>query len=265
MAINEFKPAIFGLTNYVKTATITASEEAASHDADELKTASYSGTYRSTGVTADRNLDFDLGAVKSDIGVIALFGVNFTDDAEWQIFVDNNAGFPSPEHDSLQVDVFDVSRAPYIDDTPARGRPAIYLPSTDWTGRYVRAQLTDTANPDGFLEAAYAVIGPLEQPEIFTRGDWTPGEEWVGPPGRTVSVTTHRMTIRNCDEGVRREVLSIARALQGTGRFGFIPRPGDTSLWLHEAILCRLSAPVEQLHLPTDGWDLTLHLREVID
>lgn len=267
MPVDTTKPA-FLVTNYAATATITASEEATGHDADELKVASYAETYRTTGVTADRNIDLDLGASKTDIQAIVLWGTNLTDAAELQLFGDGNAGFPSPEHDSTQVAAFDTSSAVYVDDTPPWGRPAIYLPASDWTARYVRYQLTDTANGDGYLEAAYAFVGPIHQPAAIKEAAWTPAVEIIGPPGRSVAITTHRLTLVALTDAARRGVLSLERALHQTGRFGFIPRTDDDANWLGEAVLCTLAGPVEQLpYFTAQGrrWDLSLSVREVTD
>lgn len=267
MAVNLGRPAITGLVNYAATATITASEEAAGHDADNLKTASYVKSYRSTGVTAARNTDFDLGAVKTDIEAIVLWGVNFTDAATWRIFGDNTAGFGSPEHDSTLVSVFDVSRPPYVDDRPPWGRPAIYLPPSTWSARYVRIQVTDTANPDGYLEAHHASIGPVHQPAQMD-ADWSPGQETVGSLGRSVRLLTHRMRLLAASEAERRGVLSIEGALGATGRFGLIPRPRDPASWIYESGLFRLVPPIEEVSYGSGAetiWDLTLNVREVND
>lgn len=275
MAYDGVKAAILGLTNYARTATITASEEASGHDADNLKTPSYSsgptagtsGTYRTTGVTANRIITFDLGASKSDLHGFALFGVNFTDAATWEWETSDASNFSVLIHNPGPSSVFDTSHTPYVDDTPTWGRPALYLPAGGTTGRYVRVILNDTANPAGFLEAAYAVIGPVVQPGDFMVGDWTPSVEIVGPIGRQVAITMHTLKFRVVSEAVRNALLSLGRGLQATGRFVLIPRPDDAG-WLREAILCRMSAPPDQLQFRGGAeplWDITLYFREVTD
>lgn len=252
--------------NHVRSATITATEEASSHDADQLKVPSYAETYRSTSVSADRRVDFDLGSLVSDIDVIALFGVNLTDAATVRFYGDNGAGFPSPEHDSGDLAAFNTSLATWADGAPPWGRPVVYLPAGAWSARYVRVELTDTGNPDGFLEAAYAFIGPARQAGTFAAAGWTPGLGWVGPPGRQVRVLSHALTLLALAEQGRAQWMSLASALQGSGRFGLVPRPAVAGAIAHEAVLARLTAYEQALVREGEDdplWNVTLRSEEV--
>ena len=264
MAIDTKLPA-FLLTNYAEDATITATEEAASHDADELKTASYVKTYRTTGVSADRIITFDLLESKA-LDAFVLWGVNLTDAATLEWETSNNSGFTPLIHNPGAGAAFVTSREPYVPDAPPWGRPAVYLVPDGTTGRYVRVRLTDTANGDGFLEAAHAFIGPVRQPSHFMAGDWSQSVEFIGPPGRSVPLVVNQVRLKAVDEAARRGVLSLERALMATGRFGFIPRPGDSAATVAEATLCQLARPVESLAYQSGGstvWDLTLTMREI--
>lgn len=265
MTIDTKRPA-FLLMNYAKDATITATEEAAGHDADELKVASYSGSHRSTTNTADRIVTFDLGSTKSDLEAFVLWATNFTDAAtrEWE--TSDDSGFSPLIHNPGASAAFDISRTPYVDDAPPWGRPSIYLVAAGTSGRYVRVRVSDTGNGDGFIEARHAFIGPVHQPSFFNYGDWVQSVEFFGPPGRSVPITVHRATLRLVDEDARHGLLSLERALMATGRFGFIPRPADDADWIREAVLCQLSGPMESVPYDADGetrWDITMTLREI--
>lgn len=265
MTIDTGRPA-FLLTNYAATAAITATEEAVDHDADELKIATYAETYRTTSVAADRIVTFDLGASKA-LEACVLWGTNLTDAATLEWETSDDSGFSPLIHNPGASLVFDVSRTPYVDDTPPWGRPAIYLVSAGTTGRYARVRLTDTTNGDGYLEAAHAFIGPVHQPSWFMAGGWTPSIEFVGPPGLSAPVVVHRVTLTAADEAARRGMVSLERALMATGRFGFIPRIADDADWIHEAILGQLAGPVEYLsYHAAEGirWDMTVTIREVL-
>lgn len=259
------QPAIFGLLNHAAGATITPAEEATGYDADNLKTASYSTTYRTTGVTAGRTLGFDLGSVKSDVEVFALFGTNLTDAATWQVIGDDDPAFGSPHHDSGAISAFDVTRTPAagLDDTPPWGRPLIFFTPATWSARYWRISLTDTANADGYLEAAYAVIGPVLQ--LGTAVTYSPRVEWVGGAGIAVARQVQTMSFLQVSEATRRQALSMSRALRQDGRFGLVPHPASAASWLSEAMLCRLAAPIDEEALPGDDWNLTMQLSEVLD
>lgn len=264
MAVDSTKPVIAGVLNHVTAATVTPGTEAAGFDGDNVKTPTYASTWRSTG-TGATNLDFDLGGVKSDIEAIVLHGVNLTDTASVRITVDNDAGLGSPQHDSGTIG-FDVTRAPAagLDDTPPWGRTLVYLPASTWSGRYVRVALTDAGNADGYMEVAYAVIGPVVQPGKAVA--WGTSAEWIGEPGVSVARRGHSLGFRMVDEATRRKVLSLGRALQGLGRVTVIPRPADAASWLAEAILARLTRPPEELHLVgLSRWDVTLQFEEVTD
>jgi hypothetical protein len=272
MAVVGGKPAFVGLLNHAATATITPSEEAAGYDGDNLKIPAYSsgataggkGTWRSTGVTAGRTVDFDLGALKTDIEAIILWGVNLTDAATWRIIGDNTAGFGSPEHDSGTISVFDVTRTPPagLDDTPPWGRPAIYLPAATWSARYIRITLTDTANGDGYLEAAHASIGPVWQPGAAAT--WATGAEWIGELGVSVPKNGHTFTFMHVIPAIRRQVAALSRAMQGVGRFGIIPHPDTAAAYITDAFLGRLRVPPEETPLPgVSEWNINLQVEEV--
>lgn len=268
MPVDTGKPAFVGLTNYAADATITPSEEATDHDAGELKVASYAETWRSTSAGTGKTLTFDLGASKPNIQVIVLWGVNLQDDATWQIETSDDSGFSPLIDDSGSINAFDTTRTTYVDDTPAWGRPVIHLPTSDFSGQYVRITLNDSGNPDGYLEAAHATIGPVDQAGSFMHAGWSPGITWLGPIGRSVAVHTQQLSLKAVTEDNRRAVLSVTRGLMGTGRFGWIPRTSDDADWIHEAFLGRLSSPPEEVGYFANGgrrWDITLQLMEITD
>lgn len=276
MAVNLARPLfLLSTDNLVSAATLTASEEASGYDADNLKVASYvsgatagaPGTWRSTGVSAGRNLDADFGAVKTNIEAVFLAGTNLSDAAEVRVYGDDTAGFGSPEYNPGIEDAFDVSRPPYADDTPTWGRPYFHLPAATVSARYFRTQLTDTANPDGHLEAAWLFIGPVRQPGVLA-DDWRPGLDTVGAPGRSVAVRRHQIRLLATSEVERRGVFSIEAALGATGRFAFIPRPWDAASWVYESGLYQLVPPIEVVGYNSGNdkvWDLTMTVREVND
>lgn len=267
MAITLGNCVICGLLNHVVSATITASEEATGYDADNLKIPSHSPSsrYRSTTVTANRNIDFDLGSVKSDIEAIVIHGVNFTDSATIRILVDSDSGFPSPEHDSGTINAFDLTYAPAagLDDKPYWGRTIVYLPSTTWAGRYVRLTSNDTTNTDGYLQASYAIIGPAIQPGRSS--EWSPNTDWLGE--QEIPRKVHTITFKEVSEQKRRELLSITYALRKTGRFTVLPFTSTfgKKLWVTEGILCRLRSPIVEEALPGQTWNLTMQVEEVTD
>lgn len=267
MTVAADQPALFGLRNYAATGTgaVTASTAAASYPVTNLQIPSHSTKWRSTGVASASTLDVDLGAVRSDVEGIILHGTNLTDSATIRVQLDSDSGLPSPEHDSGTVAAYDLTLAPApgLTDTPPWGRPVVYIPAAPWTGRYLRITLTDTGNAAGYLSASYLSIGPALQLGIAP--SWSPRITWLGPPGSSVARTEYTVGVRAAPESTRRHLLSVARALRGTGRFTLISHPGSPDTWPHETVLARLTSPPEELALPERKWDLTLTVEEVVD
>jgi hypothetical protein len=264
MTVNASEVAFAGILNHVKSSSIVASQEATGFDADNLKIPNYSSSWHSTSVAGTVTIDLDLGSVKSDIESIILHGVNLTSAATIRVIADSNAGFPSPEHDTTTIDAFDItlSQLSGIDDTPSWGRVILVLLSPAWTGRYIRISLTDTTNADGYLKVSYVSIGPIAQ---FGPAQWSTRPIAEGRKGTEIVLTQHSLSYKRVSESVRRQILSLSRALRMTGRFTCIPQPGigRESTYIHEVILCELSDIVDEDALFGRQWDINFTVKEV--
>jgi hypothetical protein len=160
---------------------------------------------RTTGVTTgDTVLRVDLGASRT-IGVVALIRHNLTADATIRVRSFSDA-FTTTVYDSGVLNAFDVQWPEHL--LPA-GHPnaasrrltttqlrqlrwdANHVPATAQTARYWEIAVSDTTNPDGYVEIGRLWMSPLYQPSINMRYGAQAGLESGAAVGRALSGTKY--------------------------------------------------------------------------
>jgi len=255
--------------NLATIGSLTASSSATGWPSSNLKLADLMRGWRSTVATAS-TIDCDLGAVigpPHQIDLVALLGVNLTDAADWRVYIDDSAGFGSPEYDSLSLDAFDLTYPSLLPDSHAAGRHLIHLTPTTINEQYVRLVLTDPDIPQGHHQGGVLWIGPVWRPAQTFGYDWRPGDLSVGTNGMEVLVAAHRLTIPSLTAAEIHQLRSIYRALGRTGRMLIVPRPASPEAWQHEVLYCTFvdDLQVQPMMTRDELWAATLHVQEVID
>lgn len=118
-----------------------------------------------TADTASESTQFlcNLGTPRP-IRVLSILGHNGTADATIRIRIGTDAGFAYPEYDSGPVPL----RAEGIDiETQMFWARQFLLPlPASVVGQYVKVEVVDESNPDGFFELIHCFIGPGWEPPI---------------------------------------------------------------------------------------------------
>jgi len=148
-------------------ATLTASHETGSLVRGNLLTAGLTEIWRPNAVTGVY-LVIDLGAAYA-VAIIALINTNLTSAATWQIRgATSEANLTAaPGYDSGSVTAWPagagVAIRGYVDP--------VHIPSAAQSYRWWRIDLTDAANPDGYLQAGRLVMTKAVEPaRNFDRG-----------------------------------------------------------------------------------------------
>ncbi len=131
----------------------------------------------SDAAAASTKFDIDLGSAKV-VALVALIHHNMSQAAQWRVRVSDDAAFATSISDSGTVDVWPDAEAfgvlqwgefnwnGKLDATEAADFGPIafyYIPATAF-GRYIRVEITDTGNADGYVEAGRVFAGPVFQP-----------------------------------------------------------------------------------------------------
>lgn len=215
--------------------TVTASSAAAGHPASELTSPRLSRTWRSVaGALSGVTLRLDYGvAVPIDAAVIV--GANFTTDATRRVRFGTTAG-ASDLGEIASGPAFDAAWAGPRTYAPPWGRMVVALPPARITARHVEFLITDAANPDGQLRAAYAFAEeafPFTQ--SFNAGWRRPDEPLVEGAGLGFR-RQHQILLTGLPQSEAYALLDLARSMGETGRALFIPWPHEPKSWLADAL-----------------------------
>ena len=157
-------------------ATITASGETSAGPAENLKKMQPTDIWQAPTLTP--YLEIDLGSVMS-FNLVALLFTNATAGAIWRVrAADTQAGLTtSPDHDVsslplrhslVWIDAAIGESAPITvaqspDTGDKRNHALLWIPA-GWSNRWLRIDITDTANPDGTFMAGRLYVSDALQP-----------------------------------------------------------------------------------------------------
>ena len=133
--------------NLADSAALSSGSWSAGLPLNNLKNRLISKAARSTNaLAASTKFDADLGEAMA-INAVGLIGTNLTTAATYRIRGASDAGFTSVLHDSGTVSA--ATQTPNL----------IHAITAAITARYWRVELTDTANPAGYVQAGRLFIG----------------------------------------------------------------------------------------------------------
>lgn len=146
--------------NIADGGTYSGGSWAAALPLTNLKTYDPKQLARSTNATeASTVIICDLGYA-APVDVVALINTNLTDAATLRVRVGPNA-----DGSSALIDMT-LTAGDFGTDTPAAGRAIFYLNSATISARYVRWDISDESNPDGYVQFGRHIVGTVFQPDI---------------------------------------------------------------------------------------------------
>lgn len=237
--------ALIGYANRLLTAALTAGSSAAGLGPTNLQ--SNQGDGASAWQTAAGALTPGTGAwLQADAGAavawraVSIHRSNLTPDASLRVMLGTTAG------------AADVADATVTGLAPGYGQLVLALPA-EVTARHLRLELTDAANPDGFISIALAYAGAVWEPaqavaygsapgraaevdEVVTRG----GQEF--PELRFVRRSWDITWKSFAPAEVWDRIMELARVAEGGGNILFVPFPTSVDLQ-REVVFGRLAIP----------------------
>ncbi len=259
--------AIFCAINRFDSGTYTASASSPQLPVSNLANRQLSKVWRTLSVVpADTWLTCDFGAVRQ-IDVIALLAHNITSVGQWRIRLSNDSTFSTSIYDSgLQKawpsmssfgvkpwGVFTWGEALGSFEIPADLKPnSILVLDDSVNAQYLRIDISDATNADGYIQAGRCYAGPKYQPTKNISYGWENGYIDESEVSKSIGGQTY------IDEKSRYRVVSINleflaeeeaylnlfefidRRKGISGDLLFIPKPDRPDLFLHEVIYGRM-------------------------
>lgn len=205
---------------------------------------------RSTDVlAASTQFDIDLGVAR-DLRVFAILVLNATSAATVRVRLSNVASdFATPVYDSTAVAILPTGLT--AEQLEGMNVWKTIVASADQAARYVRVEIADTSNPDGYVDVARVVIASGWQPSINMAQGASVGlesatvrEETDGGAAVFTEKATRRtlqFTIPNIsqDEAFG-SAFDMQRIVGLAGQIHFVFDPDDTTHMHRRAMLCTL-------------------------
>lgn len=169
---------IISATNYVDTATsITADDEVATLPVENLQDRQIVKIWRNTQTTAQIDIDFGAGKIVNFAALIK-HNISQTGTIRWRF--SNVSNFATTAYDSGVVDAWPVVEefgtlpwgvftwGGYLNPTVAANYTISTFDVLDQAvqARYLRIDISDPDNADGYLQAGRLLSGPAYQPSI---------------------------------------------------------------------------------------------------
>jgi len=221
--------AILAFPDKTLAATLSGGSWHASFPLNNLENAALSVKARSANaLAASTKFDINLGGA-TKLRALALVSHNFSIAATIQVKFSTVADFATTVYDSTSVNVYPN----YYDDTnldwgqpvltgnkPSRADaiamryPIFFSASAMVTAQYVRVEITDTANTDGYVEIGRCFVAPgLELPRNYL----IPGSQWGYETDTKTSKTQNGTKYFNRVEALKTCNFTIPDALIDVG------------------------------------------------
>jgi hypothetical protein len=228
-----------------------------------------------SAAAANTVIDIDCGATKSMRG-FGLFNHNLQSTAQWRIKASLSAIGSTDVLDSGAKNVLQMSLSPDVLEWEDTGwwegigdgwvrnmHPIIYVHSELISARYVRIEITDTTNPDGYVQVGRAFAGPVLEPAY--NDDLGRGSGFVD--FNTFDVGEAGAEFARLGRKVKRETVTLswlteaeARFLRGISRQRgtdddvlYVPDVGSASAQQEYGFLGRIEGGLEGIDQPAIG------------
>lgn len=279
---------IISSTNYVDTAnTITADDEVATLPVSNLQDRQIVKIWRNTQTTAQIDVDFTTARIINFAALIK-HNISQTGTIRWRL--SNASDFSTTVYDSGTVDAWPIVEefgtlpwgvfqwGGYLNPEVA----ALYTISTfdvldeAVAARYLRIDISDPSNPDGYLQAGRLICGPAYEPSI----NYANGVEFEFIDQSRVTKSRGGQTFVDEVERFRRmrfELINLPEAeifgnifnqvdrLRGISQdILIIPQPDSPDTWITQNIYGRISQTGPIVNSALDYYTRLIEVEELI-
>ena len=279
---------IISSTNYVDTATsITADDEVATLPVENLQDRQIVRIWRNTQTSAQIDVDFGQGRL---VNFVALIKHSLSQLATIRFRFSNEADFSTNVHDSGTIDAWPVleefGTLPWgVFQWGGFLNPEIAAEYTISTfdvldeavvARYLRIDMSDASNPEGYIQAGRLISGPAYQPSI----NYANGVEFEFIDESRVTKSRGGQTFVDEVERYRRmrfELINIPEAeifsnvfnqidrLRGVSQdILVIPQPDEPTTWITQNIYGRISQTGPIVNSSLDFYSRLIEIEEII-
>lgn len=282
---------LIGTLNRLDSATLSGGSWQATLPLNNLKDRRLSKLARSTNDdAASTKFDLDFGQTRA-IGVLALIAHNMSASATIRIYGDDAADFATPIYDSGVRDVWAAGIIPlelleWEDDNFWLGTvsqeavagfkaPYVFVLPSSQNLRYWRVEITDTANPSGYVQVGRVYIGSSWQPTIDRAYGASLGYEDTSAIEASLAGEeffdvrrrrrTHRFELSFMSQTEFLDRVLELQRLQGvTGEVLIVPDITDSANQAKVSFLGRLKTlnPVEQPFY--NSWSCNVEIQEIL-
>ena len=276
-----------GWPDRVSAATVTGGSWQASLPVTNVADRRITRPARSTSAaSANTVIDIDCGGTRS-MRAFALINHNFQSTAQWRIKASLTALGSTDVLDTGARNVLQMSLSPDVLEWEDSGwwegigdgwlrnmHPVFYVHSGQISARYVRIEITDTTNPDGYVQVGRAIVAPMLVP--FWNDDLGRGNGFID--FNTFDTGEAGAEFARLGRKVKRERVSLswlreqeARFLRGISRQRgtdddvlYVPDVGDSAAQQEYGFLGRIETGLDDIDRPQNGdvRRVTLGLRE---
>jgi hypothetical protein len=255
---------IIGAVNYVDSGTLTVDDEVASLPGTYLQDRQIVRVWRNTQLTAQIDVDFGQGRILDFLALIK-HNISTTGTIRWRL--SNVSNFATTVYDSGVVDAWPVveefgtlpwgvfSWGGYLNPTVAAEYTISAFDILDSTvqARYLRIDISDPSNTDGYLQAGRLLAGPAYRPSI----NYANGVEFEFVDESRVTKSRGGQTFVDEVERFRRirfdlinlpeneifqNVFNQIDRLKGiAGDIFIVPQPNTPSTWITQNIYGRVT------------------------
>jgi len=280
---------VISTQNYVdsSTSTLTVDSEVSSLPKENLQDLQIVKVWRSSSTSAQ--IDIDLGTVKI-LDLMSIINNNFSTSATIRWRVSTASDFSTTVYDTGVVDVWQpvepFGSSPWglfrWGGIPSEEQISLYTRNTFTFianavfGRYVRIEISDASNPDGYLQAGRLIVGPAYQPTV----NYANGVEFEFVDNSRVTKSRGGQTFVDEVEKFRKmsfDLINLPEAEMFGNIFNnmdrvkgvskdvlVIPQPDDSQTWITQNIYGRISEISPIVNTALDYYTRRIEIEEMI-
>lgn len=265
-----------GWPDRVSAATVSGGSWQASLPVTNVADRRITRVARSTSAaTANTVIDIDCGSAKSMRG-FGLINHNLQSIATWRVKASLSGIGSTDVLDTGSINALQMSLSPDVltwEDTGwwegigdgwlRNMNPVMYVHSGQITARYVRIEISDATNPDGYVQVGRAIVCPVLEPNYnddlgrgtgfvdfnaFDVGEAGAEFARLGRKGKRESVSLSWLT-----EEEARFLRGISRQRGTDDDVLYVPDVGDAAAQQEYGFLARIESGLESIERPLNG------------
>lgn len=231
---------VIGYKNLAPSVTVAASGSDAAFPVTNVQENDPALAWHSSGTTAYLQADYNTAdpATTELVGMVVAVGTNLTSEGTRRVRLSGNSDMSSPAYDSGVDQAFDDTYDNPLEFHGPFGSDVIHLAPGGFYAavRYLRMDLEESGNPDGFIRVGLWWMGPIWAPATGKGFTWRDDTEYIAGKARRKFALSWRHLPRT-EAAVFK---SILHKLAQTGRVYMVLQDEDIPRWHLEAMLCTI-------------------------